>query len=571
MKQRIRNAYHWCVNRLPEALLILCLLSVIPALFMGGVALMRQFSMLAGGPSDYAEWFTSHPWTVTATFICLVTLAGLASVLWRERQHLWPVARKMIVEAMHRKVVIILLVFFVVLIPVMPFILETQGSMKSQVQITFTYAMGLAEALLCFLAIFLGTASVCREIEQRNVHITDTKPMGRWKFLAGKLAGIVIMCSALLFVMMLGVYGLVTYLSVRPNVSGLQDWQVQQLQRERREVMNQVFTARTSVRPPRPEVEDRVEQEINELKNNGNLTQEFRNEQEARMQLSRRFMQQALSVPPGGVKAWTLSGLSPPSQTGARWVYLRFKVFSPGTQEGGTVDGAWTILQPRQQGEDNGGKAKQKGRRQMVPLGTVRRDWNAGSFQELRVPAQAVTPEGKLYLRYQNLERGSTVIFELGRGLEAMQEVGRFFPNFYRSVVVIMFHIILLAALGLMAGSMFSFPVASLLVTFIFFLGISAPWFDALWQTVPTAFTFEGNPALTYLLNRALNALMTGVLTVVPNVSTYSPIGDLVHGRLVSWAFVCRTGALMVAVKGGAVMLLATYAYYRRELARVIV
>jgi len=207
----------------------------------------------------------------------------------------------------------------------------------------------------------------------------------------------------------------------------------------------------------------------------------------------------------------------------------------------------------------------------MVPLGTVRRDWNAGSFQELRVPAQAVTPEGKLYLRYQNLERGSTVIFELGRGLEAMQEVGRFFPNFYRSVVVIMFHIILLAALGLMAGSMFSFPVASLLVTFIFFLGISAPWFDALWQTVPTAFTFEGNPALTYLLNRALNALMTGVLTVVPNVSTYSPIGDLVHGRLVSWAFVCRTGALMVAVKGGAVMLLATYAYYRRELARVIV
>lgn len=574
MTQRIRNAYHWAVNRLPEALLILCVLSVIPALLMGGLAILRQFRVLAAGPSDYMDWLAANPWTVASTFICLAALAGLAYVLWREREHLWPVARKMIVEAMHRKVVIILLVFFVVLMPAMPFILETQGSMKSQVQITFTYAMALAETLLCFLAIFLGTASVCREIERRSVHITDTKPLGRWKFLAGKLAGIVIMCSALLFVMMLGVYGLVTYLTAQPDLSGLQDWQVQQVKRERRQVMNQVFTARTSVRPPKPNVQDRVEQKIEELKNEGNLSQEFRNEQIARMELTRRFRQQALSVPPGRQKVWTLTGLDPPSQTDARWVYLRFKLFAPGTQQAGSVQGAWTILQPPQEAKEkakNAQKTRQVGQQQMVPVATLRRDWNVGSFQEFRVPAQAVTPQGKLHLLYRNMEPGATVVFQLNQGLEALQQVGGFFSNFYRSVLVIMFHVILLAALGLMAGSMFSFPVASLLVTFIFLLGVSAPWFQALWQSVQTPFTFEGNQVLTYFFNRALNGLMQGVLTVVPNVSKYSPIGDLVHGKLVSWAFVSHTGALMVAVKGGLVMLLATYAYYRRELARVIV
>ena len=571
MKERIRKTYHWCINRLPEALLILCLLSVLPAVAMAGLAILRQFQTMAAGPSDYAEWFTAHPWTVGSTFICLVALAALLTTLWRERTHLWPVARKMMVEAMHRRVVIILLVFFLVLIPALPFILQTQGGLKSQVQISFTYAMGLAEALLSFLAIFLGTASICREIEQQKVHITDTKPLGRWKFLAGKLVGIVVMCSALLFAMMVGVYGLITYMSRKPDISGLQEWQVERVRKEQQEVNNQIFTARTTVSPPRPNVKDRVDEKIAELKNNGNLKDEYRNEYSAREALTRRLRQQQLSVAPRRRKAWTLRGLTPPSQATSDRVYLRFKLFAPGVQQGGTVKGAWTVWRPQQQSEKKSTKTKGESGQKMVPVASMRRDWNTGSFQEFRVPADAITPDGTLHLTYQNLESGSAVVFELGHSLEALQKVGGFFPNFYRSVLVIMFHIILLAALGLMAGSMFSFPVASLLAVFIFLLGVSAPWFLSLWQAVSAPFTIEGNPLLSYLLNRGLNALTEGVLYVVPNVSTYSPIGDLVHGKLVSWAFVSRTGALMLVVKGGIVMLLATYAYYRRELARVIV
>jgi hypothetical protein len=206
----------------------------------------------------------------------------------------------------------------------------------------------------------------------------------------------------------------------------------------------------------------------------------------------------------------------------------------------------------------------------MVPARTIRRDWNTGSFQEFAVPVQAVTDKGRLHLSFQNLEPQATVIFELGQSVQAMQKVGSFFANFYRAVLVIMFHVILLAALGLMAGSMFSFPVASLVVGFIFLLGVSAPWFRALWQAVAVPFHFDA-PWLTFIVNTGINSLMRFLLRVVPNVSTYSSIGKVVHGNLVSWSFVSRTGALMVVLKGGIVMLLATYAYYRRELARVIV
>ncbi|MEF8787551.1 MAG: hypothetical protein V5A84_00645 [Planctomycetota bacterium] len=571
MKERIRNIYHWCVNRLPEGLLILCLLTALPAVIMAGHAIVQQFRTLAAGPSEYGSWLASNPWTVVSVILCVAAVTAMIWTLWRQRAQLWPVARKMIVEALHRKVVVILLVFFLVLIPALPFILQTQGSMKSQVQISFTYAMGLAETLLCFLAIFLGTASVCREIKQQEVHITDTKPLGRWKFLAGKLAGIVVMCSALLFAMMLGVYGLISYMSSKPDLSGLQDWQVERVEQEQEEVYNQIFTARKSVTPKNPDVSNRVEQTISGLKKKKELEKQYLSEDDARMKLTRRFLRMQYSVPPGRTKTWTLRGLKPPSQTDAEAVYLRFKLFSPGAQEQGSVKGSWTLLQPAKQVEGDSKKTTKKSGQQMVPVATLRRDWNTGSYQEFRVPTDAVTPEGKLHLVYRNLERANPVLFQIDPSLEALQKAGGFFGNFYRSVLVIMFHVILLAALGLMAGAMFSFPVASLLVVFVFLLGVSAPWFQALWEIVPAPFNIDGFPTLTHLLNHALNGLMEAVLNVVPNVSKYSPIGDLVHGTLVSWSFVARTGAIMVALKTGLVMLAATYAYYRRELARVIV
>lgn len=573
MKKKIVNAYRWFVNRLPEALLALFLLFLLPFVYLAGRAAVGQVSVMRAGEEGLFGAVWADPWPVAAVFVCLAGSAAVVYLLWRSRALIWAVARKMIVEALHRRAVLVLLVFFLVLMPAMPFILETEGTLKSQVQITFTYALTLAEVLLCLLAIFVATASICREIEQRQVHITDTKPLPRWQFLAGKLLGIVVMCSALLFVMATAAFGLVVYMTRAPDYSKMTEYEVQEAKHQRRRLTNEVLVSRTSVRPPLPDVEQQVEQELERLQNQGEL-QEMGGKAEARETLRRHYMQRANAVPPMALKLWKVSGLRPPSEAErqSEYIYVRFKLMAPGASEDETVSGSWTAYVISQSEEAEEGQE----RAGFVPVFRVPGDrvsvnYKPGSFQEVRMPAGLISPGGSLYLSYKNWEPNRTVIFPVGQGLEVLQRAGGFLGNYYRSLVVIMFHIVLLAALGLMAGSVFSFPVASLLVVFIFMLGVAGPWFMALTRSVALAFRIEGKPQLTYFLNAVLNNILVFVFKVVPHFAKNSPVGDLVSGRLVSWSFVAQVGAMMVFIKGGIATLIGVFCYSRRELARVIV
>ena len=59
----------------------------------------------------------------------------------------------------------------------LPFILKTEGSLKSQTQLTLFYALVLGLTLLSVLAIFVSAASICSEVEQKHIQVTDTKPL----------------------------------------------------------------------------------------------------------------------------------------------------------------------------------------------------------------------------------------------------------------------------------------------------------------------------------------------------------------------------------------------------------
>lgn len=567
MKEKIGKAYRWFVNRLPEALLILFLASLLPLIYLSGAAAWGQIQQITSGEEGFIAQIQDDPWTVSSIFICLAGTAAVVYLLLRSRDLIWAVARKMIVEALNRRTVLVLLVFFLVLMPSLPFILKTEGSLKSQVQITFMYALTLAEVLLSLVAIFVATASICREIEEKQVHVTDTKPLPRWQFLAGKLLGIVVMCSALLFVMAAGAYGLVAYMTSNPDYSNLSEREIQKKKQERRKLANEVLVSRTSVRAPVPDVEQQVKKDMKRLEEEGRIS-EMGGRSEARRKVREQLQQRSLAVPPMARKRWVIRGLTPPKEPEQEYIYARFKLMAPGASQGDLVQGRWTGYLEQGQREVQGSEEPQ---RVFVPMFRVTRRWKPGSFQEMRLPAQLITSDGTLHLSYTNMERGRTVIFPLEHRVEVLQQVGTFIGNYYRSLVVIMFHIVLLAALGLMAGSLFSFPVASLLVVFIFGLGVAGPWFTSLTRSVRLAFNIEDKPQLTYFLNAILNNILFLVFTVVPHFAKNNPLSDLVSGRLVTWSFVSQVGAMMVFIKGGIATLIGVYFYTKRELARVIV
>ena len=71
-------------------------------------------------------------------------------------------------------------------------------------------------------------------------------------------------------------------------------------------------------------------------------------------------------------------------------------------------------------------------------------------------------------------------------------------------------------------------------------------------------------------LKQGLGYVLRAVFLIAPQFGRFSPLGDLVNGRLVRWGLLAEAGAMMVFLKPAAAMLLGIYFYYRRELARVI-
>jgi len=562
MRKKISKAFRWFVNRLPEAFLVLFLCSLAPLVYLVVRALGEQWRVARVDWGAYLGSLKSNSWPLLGALLCIVGTALVAFMLLRWRSPIWAVARKMIIEAMHRRVVVVLLVFFLVLMPSLPFILKTEGNLKSQVQIIFTYALTLAKVLLSLLAIFLATASICSEIERQQVHVTDSKPLHRWQFLVGKLLGIVVMCCALLFVMSGAALGLVRYMTRERQYPGLDEREARLKEEQRQKVFHEVFVARSSRKPSPPDVSGRVETELKRLEE-GDLKR-LGGPEQARRILTLRLTQWALSVPPRSKKHWIVRGLKPPSETEKGRIYLRFKLFAPGA--GDLVAGRWTVWRPMPGQEKEQGTGPVK----FIPLYPIRGRCKPGTYQELPLPASAVNEDGSLHISYTNLEPRNTVAFALEDGLEVLQKTEGFLPNYYRSLMVIMFHVVLLAALGLMAGSVFSFPVASLLVVFIFGLGIGGPWFLALMRSVSSAFRIEDNPRLGHLLNWLVDGFLRLVFKIVPHFGKYSPLESLVTGRLVGWPFVAEAGAMMVFIKGGIATLIGVFFYARRELARII-
>jgi hypothetical protein len=122
-----------------------------------------------------------------------------------------------------------------------------------------------------------------------------------------------------------------------------------------------------------------------------------------------------------------------------------------------------------------------------------------------------------------------------------------------------------------MAGAVFSFPVASLLVVVLFVLGVVAPWFETLMETTTLRLPFvEIGSNLSHVLQAIFDWIMRAVFKVIPHFGKYNPTSSLVNGQMVGWPLVIEVGAIMMFLKGGAAVLIGAFCYARRELARVI-
>jgi len=554
-----RTLLRWFVPRLPEVLLAFFLLSLVPLVLLAAGAILEQARRFLSGPLQYGNWLLGNPWQALAAVVSLLGVVALVFVLWMNRDVIWAVARKLILEALHRRVVLVLLVFFVILMPILPFVLTTEGSQKSHVQLVLLYSMVLALVLLSLLAIFMTAASMCSEVENKQVHITDPKPLKRWQFLLGKWFGAVVMCTAVLGVMTLGSYFLVSYVAQPPDLEKLPPDEAQKARKEWNALAEEVFVSRKSVVAKLPDVSAQAREMAMEKLAKQKIPWAVNS---AEREFRRQLLFRSQTVPAGAGLGWRFGGLEP-GQDG--WLFVRFRAFLSGGQD---VRGVWQAFRPRVVGaEGEGTKPRLVAEPIGEPVVSPPAGWAPNAFHEIKFPARLIAEDGSIWLRFFNAGSGGTVIFDVDNPVEVMQREGNFPLNYYRSLVIIMFHVALLAALGVMAGALFSFPVASLLVVCLFIGGLIGPWFT---KEFVEPNIYARLTTVTAYVDRAWRAFAGGIMAVMPNFGSFSPLGNLVNGKVVGMGQVASAGAVLFCIKGGLALLLGIYFYSRRELARTV-
>ncbi len=558
--RKISRALRWCYRRLPEALLVFFLLALAPLVWLVGRSIYRITADFVRDPGIVLGSLSEYPWTALAVVVCAAGTALLIYLVLRHRQTVWAVARKMIMEALSRKVVIILLIFFAVLMPSLPFVLKTEGSVKSQVQLVLLYSLCLALVLLSLLAIFLSTASICSEVEKKQVHVTDTKPMARWQFLLGKWLGVVVLCTAVLAVMTAGTYGLICYLAREPDYSKMTKWDVAEAKAERRELRREVFVARRSASIPPPQWTPEMEKELREWHEKQPVRIAVWSHKQSMLRTKWREQQSVVS---GRTLKWKFSGLDP-DQPGR--LQVRFRAIS---HRGGRIMGRFVpCYATKKKTKTDEGQAETVLRRAGPGVWSPAQGWRGNTFHQVELSPEYISDNGTLWLVFENWTPQAKITFSVEHPIEVLQQEEGFLLNYYRSLMVLLFHIALISALGLLAGSLFSFPVASLLVICFFVGGLLGGWFHG--EFVEPDIYNRLSPE-TRIVDQVWRGFAGFIVALLPDFSRFSPLGLLVDGRIVGMKRVLKAGSALVFLKGGLAMVVAAFFYTRRELARIIV
>ena len=551
------------------------------SLRIGGAALLVALVLVL--------WFTGYRIAgfilggVVGMALALSLGIGLIRLVLRPGLSVTGVARTLVDEAVRMKVALVFMVALLLLLPVLPFGLDSAERLDYRVQFFLTWSLTAVGVLLSLMTIFLACSTICFEIENRQVFLTLTKPVGRGTYLAGKWLGIVLLNAVLVGVAGGAVWGFARVLGMQPGV-GLADEMA---------VTEQVLTARASVTPrPReaaglqPLVEQRLAQlrAENPQQFEGGVTPEMLEQVRNQVRLG------WLTVEPGNVNVYVFDGLTDRATLGQE-VQLRVR---PKASKPTPNERLWlgVRINGRPWPQHSGGER---------PPGIIEAINDA--YHVVRIPTELVDAEGRLLIEIANFtppdrtkptadeQRPPSVSFTAteGEGIELRYKVGSFEGNLARAFTMLWLRLAFLAMLGLAAGTFLSFPVACLLALLVYvvaagsgFIGESLASFGGSVAGKPDALAIIAWPFAESVKHLAALDLwafvkvwikVVGVLftSLVPSLGRYNPVPLVADGQVVSWDLLGRAAGNVGLLWTTAMGVLAWAIFRRRELAKVTV
>ena len=470
----------------------------------------------------------------------IVLLALAAALGWLVRHHpVGAVVRNTIAQAIRVKAAFAIMVLYLVLVPLLPFIVKGDGTLAGQLHVVISYSFIAAGGLLGILTLAMSTTTLWAELHDKQIYLLESKPIRRWQVLLGKLLGIVTIDAALVLFMGLVTWTCVTVLARRgawPQV-------------ERYKANDQVLTARRTVRPVPDDVAAEVERTFAELKRRGMLPPE-RTEADVRRQLASEVVVALNAVRPRAYRRWTFGGLKYARKPNAT-VTLRFKFACSDTSIHSNVQVGWEIGDAR------------------TPFYIrTRGAYKPDEVHEEQIAATFIAPDGSLDLRFHNLDpRNPILVFSGADAMDVLVPMAGFGANLARGLWLVLIEVLFVAVLGLFCSTFMSFPVSPVVAVSVYLLIFLAGAMQRELNQGLDLFENRGKKQSITVLENVVRGVIATIRHVLPPFDKYSASERVSSGEEISWLLVLDATFWIALFRGGLLFALGALIFQRRELA----
>ena len=316
------------------------------------------------------------------------------------------------------------------------------GNLVNELQVRVQYSFGLTYSLLTLLIIAMSVFTVRSQLDEKQIHMLTSRPLSRPQLLVGQWLGMVFIAALAEFAMLVTIMGASTLLG-----GGFEA-----LEQER--AAAELGIVRYEAQPVQKPFAEQVSNKINELRANGTITGALA--PELRQEIEQQIRRDQQIVPVEGSKKWRFV-LNDRVQAGEA-AELRYKIYAENRRT--PVKGSFLLS------ADNSPETFEQAF-EVEPFRT----------HTIAIPVEQFPQSHEVFVTLTNNSERDLYLGRT-RGIRLYYVDGNSTGNAMKAFALHLMHLAVVAAIGLMAGVAFSFPVASFIVMVLFLLSVGAGMFQ---------------------------------------------------------------------------------------------
>ncbi|MCC6361352.1 MAG: ABC transporter permease subunit [Phycisphaerales bacterium] len=464
-------------------------------------------------------------------------------------KRIWPIAKMTFKEGLRMRVFLVVLLVLGFAVMRLPFALKGDETLAGRLQTFLSYSLGALGLFMGFATVFMACATLTGEIRTKSIHLVLTKPVNRFELLAGKWIGVNLLNILIVLISGAVIYGFAVFIMTRPE----------KFVRDRINIRDVIWTAREAARPVLPDFRAAATAYVDDqLSKNSNYTQ---NRDLAIVLREKEMLEQFRLIGPQRIAAFNFENLTPPEREDTA-MQVRYKARGVPIPKDEIVVIDWGIL------DQATGAA-------LFPL--QRTEERMTELHQFLLRQSNVAKDGKATLlvgnpTFPDAPNRYVLAFEGDDALELLYKVGSFEVNFAKSLMLILFRLGFLSAIGLFFGTFTSFPVACFCTLSIYLFCIGIPWWmESIGANLPD--NQAGAKVDPYGSGgRLVRMVLVPILTfVLPDFFKYDGVDKLIDGYYISWELIA-SGAAHTIIYGLVLLALPGWLIFRsREIAGVTV